>query len=167
MLSTTSINVSHRYDPRRRFAGERPALPVAPGVGTITVLATDTPTVTDDPAASESASEPAPDDDRRDRDVETDGGADDQASLEDRTRALADHLEATAELPIERRTNRWLGEAEAVARDAATSDLDPEIARERVEKVRGLLSEADEPDHDRAREHLATARRLCADILDE
>nr|WP_222920472.1 hypothetical protein [Natrinema sp. SYSU A 869] len=92
--------------------------------------------------------------------------SDDLESLEARTRALAHRLEATAELPIDPTTNRWLGEAEAVARDAATSDLEAEIVRERVKKVSGLLDEADDPAHDEAREHLEAARRLCEDILE-
>ncbi|WP_338088566.1 hypothetical protein [Natrinema longum] len=116
------------------------------GTETITVLATERTTVTDD-------SSPDPSD------------SDASASLEDRTRALARHLEATAELPLERATSRWLGEAEAVARDAATSDLEADIVRERVETVSDLLSEADEPAHDEAREHLEAARRLCEEIL--
>ncbi|MFC4437749.1 MULTISPECIES: hypothetical protein [Natrialbaceae] len=86
-------------------------------------------------------------------------------SLEVQLEALRDHLEATAELPIDPKTNRWLGEAEAVARDAARNDIDPETARERVDQVRRLLSEADEPDHEEAAAHLGAARDLCRDVL--
>lgn len=86
-------------------------------------------------------------------------------SLDERLEALRDHLEATAELPIDPRTNRWLGEAEAVARDATADDIDPETARQRVRQVQRLLSEADDPDHEDAVAHLEAARELCADVL--
>lgn len=86
-------------------------------------------------------------------------------SLEERLETLYDHLEATAELPIDPKTNRWLGEAEAVARDAARNDIDPATARERVRQVQRLLSEADEPDHEEAAAHLEAARELCRDVL--
>jgi len=92
-------------------------------------------------------------------------GADGPDSLEARTRALSQHLEATAERPIDRETNRWLGEAEAVAGDAATAGLEPTVVRERVETVRALLSEVDEPDDGKAREQLEAAQRLCDEIL--
>ncbi|MDF9746962.1 hypothetical protein [Natrinema salsiterrestre] len=89
------------------------------------------------------------------------------ASLEVRIRALSRHLEATAELPIDRRTNRWLGEAEAVARDLATSDLDSETTVERVETVRRLLSEVDETGHPGGDDHLEAATRICTEVLED
>ncbi|MFP8958676.1 hypothetical protein ACLI4Y_18365 [Natrialbaceae archaeon A-CW3] len=76
------------------------------------------------------------------------------------------HLEATAELPIDHRTNRWLGEAEAVARDAAENDLDEATIRKRLRQVDHLLAEADETGHGETDEHLATARERCRDALD-
>jgi hypothetical protein len=90
-----------------------------------------------------------------------------ERSLEGQLDALHDHLRATAELPIEPRTNRWLGEAEAVAGDAARNEIDPETARERVRQVERLLSEADDPDHDEATAHVDAARKLCAAIRAE
>lgn len=86
-------------------------------------------------------------------------------ALESRLAALYTHLEATAELPIDPKTNRWLGEAEAVARDAATGDVDPETARERVRQVRRLLSEADDPAHEEAAFRVEAARECCTAIL--
>lgn len=88
-------------------------------------------------------------------------------SLDTRVRELHRHLEATAELPIDPKTNRWLGEAEAVARDAATSDLDDATVRKRVGQVRRLLEEADETGHEEADAHLESARELCAAILED
>ncbi|WP_226006773.1 hypothetical protein [Natrinema salinisoli] len=93
-------------------------------------------------------------------------GDDVSASLEAQTRALSRHLEATAELPIDRRTNRWLGEAEAVARDLATSELDSETTVERLETVRRLLAEVDDTGHPGADDHLEAATRVCMEILE-
>lgn len=53
---------------------------------------------------------------------ESNADADDLAS---RVADLHSHLVATAELPIDPKTNRWLGEAKAVASDAASPGLDP------------------------------------------
>ncbi|WP_312907669.1 hypothetical protein [Natronosalvus caseinilyticus] len=89
----------------------------------------------------------------------------DPDSLEARLRRLHDHLEATAELPINHRTNRWLGEAEAVARDTTENDLDGATTRKRVRQVAHLLAEADSPEHERAKTHLESARELCTAIL--
>ena len=88
-------------------------------------------------------------------------------SLEDRTRRLSRSLEATAELPIDRQANRWLGEAEAIARDVATSDLEDGVVVDRVEKIQHLLSEVDETGHDEADDHLEAATKCCATILEE
>ena len=90
----------------------------------------------------------------------------DGPALEDRLARLHFHLEATGELPIDRRTNRWLGEAETIARDVERSDLDRETVARRVAKVRDLLAEVDETGHDEADRHLAAAKRECADLLE-
>lgn len=91
-------------------------------------------------------------------------GTDD--ALDRRIRELHEHLEATASLPIEPKTNRWLGEAEAVARDAATSDLDRATARKRVGKVADLLEEVDGTGSEAADERVEAARELCERILE-
>lgn len=90
----------------------------------------------------------------------------DEYALEERLARLYYHLEATGELPIDRRSNRWLGEAETIARDLATSDLDRGTVARRVEKVRELLAEVEETGHDEADQHLAAARRECTDLLE-
>lgn len=81
--------------------------------------------------------------------------------------ALAAHLVATAEQPVPPATNRWLGEAEAVARDAASDDIEPAVRRERVEQVAALLAEADATGDDTADEHIAAAKACCAVVLDD
>ncbi|WP_120245233.1 hypothetical protein [Halopiger aswanensis] len=86
--------------------------------------------------------------------------------LNDRTRRLHDHLEATAELPLDRTASRWIGEAEAVARDVATNDLDAETTRDRVAKVRELLSEVGDTGDEAVDEHLEAARRCCDEVLE-
>ncbi|WP_114577311.1 hypothetical protein [Saliphagus sp. LR7] len=86
--------------------------------------------------------------------------------IELRLNELYAALEATSELPIDREANRWLGEAEAVARDAAMNELETTVARERVGEVDRLLSEVGEVDSERARERVAEAKRLCGEILD-
>lgn len=86
-------------------------------------------------------------------------------ALDAKTRELHAHLEATAELPIDRETNRWLGEAEAVARDAARSDLSAAVVRERIRHVEDLLSEVDETGHEAGNEHLEAARSICREIV--
>lgn len=80
--------------------------------------------------------------------------------------ALAAHLTATAERPIPPATNRWLGEAEAVARDAASEDIDPATRRQRVQQVAALLDEAEATGDDTADSHIADARACCQVILD-
>ena len=87
-------------------------------------------------------------------------------SLESLATRLLDHLEATGELPIDREPSRWLGEAEAVARDAATNDLDDATIRKRVRQVSHLLEEAGETGNEEANAHLESARESCARILE-
>jgi hypothetical protein len=80
--------------------------------------------------------------------------------------ALVDHLQATEERPCTARANQWLGEAQAVAEDAAAGDLDAETLEQRLEHVRELLAQVDGTGDDAADEHVAAARRLVADLLD-
>jgi len=80
--------------------------------------------------------------------------------------ALAAHLAATAERPIPPATNRWLGEAEAVAQDAASDDIDPATRRRRVQQVAALLAEADATGDETADEHITNARACCQVILE-
>jgi len=80
--------------------------------------------------------------------------------------ALADHLTATAERPVPPATNRWLGEAEAVARDAAGEGLDAETRRKRVRQVAGLLDSAGETGDSTADRHIEAATQCCRVVLD-
>jgi len=85
----------------------------------------------------------------------------------ERVRKLHANLEATAERPVERSAGRWLGEAEAVAADAAQGDPPPAVVHKRVEQVQKLLANVGETGDDRADERVAAARRLAAAVLEE
>ncbi|WP_230198555.1 hypothetical protein [Halopiger goleimassiliensis] len=89
----------------------------------------------------------------------------DEVALERRLARLHHHLEATGELPIDRETNRWLGEAETIAADLHANDLDRATVAERVAKVQELLAEVEETGHEEADRHLAAAKRECVDLL--
>ena len=80
--------------------------------------------------------------------------------------ALADHLTATAERPVPPATNRWLGEAEAVARDAASEGLDNETRRKRVRQAADLLDSAAETGDEIADSHIDAAEQCCQIVLD-
>ena len=80
--------------------------------------------------------------------------------------ALAEHLIATADRPVPPATNRWLGEAEAVARDAASDGLDAETRDKRVRQVQGLLESADETGDEIADSHIAAAAACCRVLIE-
>jgi len=79
--------------------------------------------------------------------------------------ALATHLTATADRPVAPATNRWLGEAEAVARDATSDDLDKQTRQKRVRQVVTLLESADETDDVVADRHIEAAIECCRVVL--
>jgi hypothetical protein len=81
--------------------------------------------------------------------------------------ALVDHLSTTGERPVPPATNRWLGEAEAVARDAATDGLDTETREKRVRQAADLLDSAAETSDEIADKHIKAARECCRVVLDE
>ena len=88
---------------------------------------------------------------------------DDVAEL---VQALAAHLAATEELPLETEANRWLGEAQAVASDLVEAEVTDEALADRVETVLELLSEAEKTGHEGADAHVAAARRAGERILE-
>lgn len=71
---------------------------------------------------------------------------------------LADHLEATAERPVERRASRLLGEAEAVATDLAADPPEEPVVATRIGHVADLLGEIEATGDPAADDHLAAAR---------
>lgn len=76
-------------------------------------------------------------------------------------------LEATAERPLDRRANRWLGEAQAVAEDVRDGELAPAVERDRLATVRDLLDEVDTTGDPVGDEHLHEAEVALTHLLSE
>lgn len=85
----------------------------------------------------------------------------------ERAAALHEHLAATAERPVETGASRWLGEAEAVARDAAGDGVPEAAVAKRVGQVVELLANVDDTGDDEADDHVAAARELAAALESE
>jgi hypothetical protein len=89
---------------------------------------------------------------------------------EDRTRALladiAEALQATEELPVERTAARWIGEAQAVATDLTRGEPAPDTVRRRVGHVVELLDNVEDTGHPEADERVDAARSAARDVLD-
>lgn len=86
------------------------------------------------------------------------------SGINEKLTALHEHLAATAKYPIETRTNRWLGEAAAVAEDLAEGEVDSAIIAERIDHVRRLLGEVESVADPDAAEHVMAADRLADEI---
>jgi hypothetical protein len=86
--------------------------------------------------------------------------AEDAPTFEARVTRIHEELVATEERPIEREAARWIGEAQAVAGDAATGDLPEEVVRERVGHVAELLSHVDGTGDETADERVDRAAAL-------
>lgn len=87
--------------------------------------------------------------------------------VEEKVEKLHDHLAATQELPVELTASRWIGEAEAVAGDLVGSDTDVEVIYRRIRHVVDLLENVDTTGHETANHHLAEAKQLAAEMVDE
>ena len=75
---------------------------------------------------------------------------------------LYEHLATTAERLVEREASRLLGEAEAVADDMR--DCPPQVIERRAAVVVDLLSEIDGTGDPAVDGHVATARKLAAQL---
>lgn len=73
---------------------------------------------------------------------------------------VAAHLRATRELPAERTASRWIGEADAVARDLVVDPPPEPVLVERLRTIESLLARVDEVGHHHADDHLEDAKRL-------
>jgi hypothetical protein len=82
--------------------------------------------------------------------------ADDPVALADELYA---ELEATEELPIDHRANRWLGEAQAVASEIR-GGVAAAVRREGAEQVVKLLESVEETGNEEADRRVERARRL-------
>lgn len=103
---------------------------------------------------------------------DTDAG-DSVDSLAERVDQLHVELEATEERPVDRAASRWIGEAQAVAGDAAAlaAGADDEGTRatvhERVGHVSDLLGNVDGTGDEAADERVAAALALAEAIATE
>ena len=88
-------------------------------------------------------------------------------TLAERVERLHAELEATEELPVDRTASRWVGEAQAVAADAAGGDLAADVGRERVGHVADRLGHGEGTGDETADEHVAVARELAVEIAGE
>jgi len=107
---------------------------------------------------------------------DADGGSDTGAaddSFAERVERLHAELEATEERPVDRTASRWIGEAQAVAGDAAelASDADDDsteaTVRERVGHVADLLANVDGTGDGEADDRVATARSLAERVASD
>jgi len=76
-----------------------------------------------------------------------------------------DELDATAELPVSPDASPWLGEAAAVAAQAADPALDRDARATRLDHLADLLDGPD-PDNPEAEAHVAAAREAVAAARD-
>ena len=84
--------------------------------------------------------------------------------VHDRAATVRDHLEATETLPLDPDANRWIGEAHAVAADAADPDASVAVVRRRMGEVVSLLGEVEGAGHPDADDRVAAARRLAREL---
>ena len=85
--------------------------------------------------------------------------------VDERFARLHEHLEATAELPLDREATRWVAEAEAVAEDCLAIGSES-VRRRRIGHVRDLLSNVETTGHAEADDHVAAARALAAELVE-
>jgi len=80
--------------------------------------------------------------------------------------ALHEHLAATERLPIDPTANRWLGEAQAAAADAAGGDVPPAVVTKRARQVVRLLESAGDTDHPEADRRVAAAFKIARELCE-
>jgi len=91
---------------------------------------------------------------------------DEANDLNEGVTAIHHNLAACLELPVERTASRWIGEAEAVARDLAEADPDEAVVAERLGHIQRLLGEVEATGDERASEHVARAEELTGEALE-
>lgn len=77
----------------------------------------------------------------------------------DHAEELYRELAATESMAIDPRANRWIGEAQAVAREIR-APASTEVRREGAEQIVRLLTEIEETENERADEHVERALSL-------
>ena len=86
--------------------------------------------------------------------------------VHDRAATVRDHLEATETLPVDPAAGRWIGEAHAVAADAADPGAPADVVRRRMGEVVSLLDEVESAGHPDADARVASARELARELSD-
>ncbi|GAB6879142.1 hypothetical protein JCM17823_14160 [Halorubrum gandharaense] len=84
----------------------------------------------------------------------------------DPARALHEHLRATEELPVEREAGWRIGEAQGLAAQVASGDLDDAVVRERAAEIRELLAEIDRTGDREADDRVEAARELAGRLAE-
>lgn len=84
---------------------------------------------------------------------------------DDRLSELREELTATEELPVDRTASRWIGEAEALAKDIESADTNSEVILDRLSQIEHLLENVDTTENAVADEHLTAAKSLLDEML--
>ncbi len=109
-------------------------------------------------------------DEERDRDgthdEPTDGRGPRDTDVHTLVSELEDHLIATERLPVDRRANRWLGEAQAVVSDVSGGEASTSAIETRIGQARRLLSQVGDTQSPEADERVEAALELTAAIQD-
>jgi hypothetical protein len=84
---------------------------------------------------------------------------------EDLLAELREELTATEELPVDRTASRWIGEAEALAKDIETADMSAEVTMNRLSQIEDLLENVDTTENAAADQHLTAAKELLDTML--
>ena len=85
-------------------------------------------------------------------------------NIDDLITTLRSHLEATEELAIRTKANRWLGEAHAVAADLGEAQLSTQTIEKRVNQIEHLLRQIEETDNAEADEHIRASLEIAKKI---
>ncbi len=88
----------------------------------------------------------------------------DPDDVRDRAATVRDHLEATETLPVDPAAGRWIGEAHAVAADAADPGAPVEVVRRRMREVVSLLAEVESAGNADADDRVAAARERAREL---
>lgn len=81
--------------------------------------------------------------------------------------ALHEHLSATGTYAVDEQTNRWLGEAQAVANDALGPNVPASVIRKRARQVGELLEHVEPTNNQPVDDHIEAARAIVEDIEDQ
>ncbi len=90
----------------------------------------------------------------------------DEETVDEKIEKIHEHLTATQDLPVERTASRWIGEAEAIARDLVEAEADSEVVHRRLRHVLELLDNVDETGNEMANEHVMIAMHVAREVIE-